>query len=80
MADFNWKKIVNILAYIALVAVAVSLILTKLIHSNQISNAFSVIASCIAYFITAIAAFSYARSKRSPWVMIVYVIVLASLS
>ena len=74
MADFNWKKIVNLLAYIALVAVAVALILTKLISSSQISNALSVIASCIAYLITAIAAFAYARSKRSPWVMIVYVV------
>ncbi|MBO4937365.1 MAG: hypothetical protein J6C90_03475 [Clostridia bacterium] len=74
MSDFNWKKVVNLLAYIALIAVAVALILVKIFNGSQVASALNVIANSVAYIITAISAFAFARSKRNPWVMIFFVV------
>ena len=74
MSDFNWKKVVNLLAYIALIAVALALIFVKIFQGGAVANALTIVANAIAYLVTAIFAFVYARSKRNPWVMICYVV------
>lgn len=71
MADFNWKRFVNFIAYVALIFVAVALVFVKFIPKLTVLKE---VAEIIAYTITAVFAFMYARSKRNPWVMAFFVI------
>lgn len=70
------KHIVNFLAYVSIALIALALVL-ELIFSKvginaAVVNAMNIIAECIAYAITAVFAFFYARSRRNIGYMIGY--------
>ncbi len=72
------KSFVNFLAYIAVAFIAVALILTKIFNaldvSNTITGALTLVAQVIAYAITAVFAFYYAKSKKHIAWMICYIL------
>lgn len=74
------KQFVNFLAYLSITLIAVVLVLElifqKTIGDSAIVSAMSLVAQCIAYTITAVFAFAYARSKRNIGFMIAYVVAI----
>lgn len=72
------KQFVSFLSYIAIAFIAVALILGKIFAavglSSSITGALSLIAQVIAYAITAVYAFAFAKSKRSMGWMVAYII------
>jgi hypothetical protein len=75
----GFKKFVNMLAFIGIVAIAVVLLLRMVLGDiikvdSDVINAISLIAECIAYAVTAVYAFYFVYSKHSPAYMITYVI------
>lgn len=74
------KAFVNFLAYIAIMMVAVALILgfilSKVGANSTVIDAMNIIAQVIAYAITGVFAFYYAKSKRNIWFMVAYVIAI----
>ena len=72
------KGFVNLLAYFAVAFIAVALILTKIFSSFPklvaVTNALTMIAQVIAYSITAVYAFYYAKSKKHIAWMIAYIL------
>ena len=71
------KQIVNFMAYISVALIAIVLILGKLLGwliNPNVLNLLNVIAQIIAYIITAVYAFSFAKSKKNIAWMIAYVI------
>lgn len=71
------KSFVSLMSYIAIAFIAVALILSKILGvfnlSSSIIGALNLIAQVIAYTITAVYAFAFAKSKRSMGWMIAYV-------
>jgi len=82
MADTQkFKKFVNMLAFIGIVAIAVVLLLRLVFEqvfsgSPEFVNALGLIAECIAYVVTAIYAFYFINAKHSLVYTIMYVISL----
>jgi len=73
--NVNFKKFLNMLAFVGVVAVAFALLFKAIfVQSVDVANAFSLVAQCIAYFVTAVYAFYYILSKRNAVTTIVYVI------
>lgn len=72
------KSFVNFMAYLAVAFIAVALILGKIFSAFPklavVTNALSLIAQIIAYTITAVFAFYYAKSKKHIAWMICYII------
>ena len=72
------KSFVNFMAYIAIAFIAVALILGKILSavglSSTVIGALNLIAQIIAYFITAVYAFFFAKSKQKAGWMVAYVI------
>ncbi len=72
------KGFVNLLAYFAVAFIAVALILTKIFSGfgklALITSALELIAQVIAYSITAVYAFYFAKSKKHIAWMICYVL------
>lgn len=71
------KGFVNFMAYIAIAFIAVALILTKIFaffELNTVTAALTLIAQIIAYAITAVFAFYFAKSKKHIAWMICYVL------
>ena len=72
------KSIVNFLSYIAIAFVAVALVLAKIFDwiggMANVVNAMTLIAQIIAYAITAVFAFYYAKNRKKMGWMIAYVI------
>ena len=72
------KGFVNFMAYIAIAFIAVALILGKILGvfglSSTVINALNLIAQVIAYTITAVFAFYYAKSRNHIAWMICYVL------
>lgn len=71
------KQVVNFMAYISVALIAIVLIVGKLLGwlvNSNILNLLNVIAQIIAYIITAVYAFSYAKSKRNVGWMVAYIV------
>lgn len=71
------KSFINFVAYIAIAFIALALIMGKLLGwliNPNILSALNLIAQIIAYSITAIFAFFFAKSKKSIGWMIAYII------
>ena len=72
------KGFVNFMAYLAIAFIAVALVLTKIFSifevGNTIVSALTLIAQIIAYAITAVFAFFYAKSRKHIAWMICYVL------
>lgn len=68
MAKNNFGKIINCIAFIGLIMVAIVLVLQKIFSGDgSFISALRVIGESIAYTITAISAFFYVRTKRNVW-------------
>ena len=72
------KGFVNFMAYIAIAFIAVALILGKILSavglSSSVIGALNLVAQIIAYAITAVFAFYYAKSRKHIAWMICYII------
>lgn len=72
------KQFVNLLSYFAIAFIALALVINKILGALSVgaalSNALTLIAQIIAYAITAVFAFFYAKSKRNIAWMIIYII------
>ena len=72
------KGFVNFIAYIAIAFIAVALILGKIFSAfpklATVTGALTLVAQIIAYAITAVFAFSYAKSKKHIGWMIAYIL------
>jgi len=75
MAKNNFSKIINFIAFIGLIMVAVVLVLQKIL-SGELIGALRTIGEAIAYFVTAVSAFFYVRSKRNVWWYIAYTVAI----
>lgn len=70
---FSLKRIVDLLAFVALVLVAVCLVLGKIFTSL---GGLYRIAEALAYIVVAFSAFFYARRKKSIVFIITYIVAL----
>ena len=72
------KGFINLLAYFSVAFIAVALILTKIFSAFPkllaVANALTLIAQIVAYSITAVYAFYFAKSKKHIAWMILYVL------
>ncbi len=72
------KSVVNFLAYIAIAFIALSLVLQVIFghftNLAKVGDAMSIIAQVIAYAITAVFAFYYAKNRKKLGWMIAYII------
>ena len=72
------KGFINLLAYFAVAFIAVALILTKIFTAfprlMAVADALTMIAQVVAYSITAVYAFYFAKSKKHIAWMILYVL------
>lgn len=77
------KSIVNFLAYIAIAFIAVALIVGKILSavglSSTVVGALNIVAQTIAYAITAVFAFYYAKSRKHIGWMIAYIIFVVAI-
>jgi len=77
------KSIVSFLSYIAIAFIAVALILGKILGavglSSTVIGALNLIAQIIAYAITAVYAFAYAKSRKSIGWMVAYIIFVVAI-
>jgi len=77
------KSFVSFLSYIAIAFIAVALILGKILGavglSSTVVGALNLIAQIIAYAITAVYAFAYAKSRKSIGWMVAYIIFVVAI-
>ena len=77
------KSIVSFLSYIAIAFIAVALILGKILGavglSSTVVGALNLIAQIIAYAITAVYAFAYAKSRKGMGWMVAYIIFVVAI-
>lgn len=65
------KKVVNFFAYVAIIFVAIAITLGTIWDDIAVLRH---IGEIIAYVITGISAFYFARSKQSIWYMVVFIV------
>ena len=77
------KSFVSFLSYIAVAFIAIALILGKILSavglSSTVVGALNLIAQIIAYAITAVYAFAYAKSRKSIGWMVAYIIFVVAI-
>lgn len=79
-SNWNWRHFLNLIAYVAIFCIGVSLLIGK-IGVGSIAGAFRTVAEVLAYSVTAVSAFYYACSRRHwayylIWVICVVLIVV----
>ena len=87
MANYGLRKALNFLGFIATMLIGIAMILAMIVNGVNggtitglnlrgatAANVIVFVANIFAYFITIIAGFSYARSKRSIWYMIAQIV------
>ena len=77
----GFKSVMNLLAFVAIILIALSLILSKLNFAASINHACTLIANVIAYLMVAISSYYFVRSRRGiaytiTWIVCVVVIVV----
>lgn len=77
----GFKSVMNLMAFVAIVMIAVSLVLSKLNFASTINQACQIIANVIAYIMVAIASFYFVKSRRGigyliTWIVCVVVIIV----
>ena len=87
MANYGLRKVLNFLGFVATLLIGVAMILARIVNGADggtiaglnlrgasVSTVIVFVANIFAYFITIIAGFSYAKSKRSMWYMIAQIV------
>lgn len=67
-------SIINMLGFIGIMFVAIALVLAKIFGDGDLTHALRLIANIIAYLITGIVAYYYARSKRNVWYFVAWAV------
>lgn len=70
----GFRSVMNLMAFVAIVMIALSLILSKLNFASSISGACTLIANVIAYIMVAIASFYFVRSRRGIGYLITWIV------
>jgi len=77
------KQFVNLMAYISIAFIATSLILTKILGALEVGSALigalDLIAQVIAYSITAVYAFFFAKTRKNIGWLIAYVVFIVAI-
>ena len=95
MANLEFRKFLNFLGFIATIIIAATLLISFIVSLFQeskgiplfqvkdIISALTMVATVIAFFVTIVGGFMYARSKRNVWFMLAQtgstIIILASI-
>ena len=66
--------LVNLSAFIAVILIGVSLILSKIHVFGQVAGAFMIIANVIAYLVVAVVSFFYVARKKNVWLWVVWIV------
>ena len=90
MANYEFRKKINIVGFIATIAIAVAILIVFLVNwistgvftagiaglklSGGLPGILTYVANVCAYFVSIVAGFYFVRSKRSPWFMVVQVV------
>ena len=87
MANYNMRRMLNFFGFIATILISIARVLAMIVNGvsggtiaglnlrgASIASIIVFVANIFAYFITIIAGFSYARSKRSAWFMITQIV------
>lgn len=87
MANYGMRRMLNCLGFIATMLIGVAMLLAMIVNGvsggtiaglnlrgASIASVIVFVANIFAYFITIIAGFSYARSKRSAWFMVAQIV------
>ena len=72
--NHSLRSVANVLAYLGVILVAASLIVSSLFQGYQFSYILSRIASLISYILLIISSFMYAKSRRSVVYLIVWLV------
>lgn len=77
----GFKSVMNFMAFVAIILIAISLILSKLDFASSINSACTLIANVIAYIMVAISSLYFVRSRRGigyviTWIICVVLIVV----
>ncbi len=72
--NHSLRSVANVLAYIGVILVAASLIVSSIFQGYQFSLILSRIASLISYILLIISSFMYAKSRRSVVYLIVWLV------
>lgn len=75
----NFKRFLNMIAFIGVIAVAVALLISLIFGGNEVSAAFNKVAQIIAYLVTAFYAFYYVQAQRNTIITIVYIIAVVAI-
>ena len=80
MSGAGFKRFINMLAYIGIVAIAFVLLLRLFLGQvlkldSEVVNAIGLVAQCIAYLVTAVYAYFFVH-RRGPAFIITYVIAI----
>ena len=74
MSNLSYRSFASVLAYISVVLVGSSLLISALLGANQLASMFKMAADILAYIMLVIASFSYARSRRNVIFVIIWIV------
>ena len=86
MANLEFRRAINFLGFIATMIIATALVISFIISIFQenkgisifqvkdVISALTLVSMVIAYFVTIVGGFTYARSKRNVWFMVAQVV------
>ena len=66
--------LINMLGFIGIMFIAIALVLAKIFGGGQLTSALITIANVIAYLITSIAAYYFARSRNNIWYFVAFLV------
>lgn len=66
--------LINLCAFVAVVLIGVSLILTKIGVLSSVAGAFLTIANVVAYVVVSVVSVFYVARKKNVWIWIIWVI------
>lgn len=72
----DWRKMMNLLAYVSICIIGVCLLLGKLNLSGAVITAFATVGNTIAYCIVAIGGWFFIRNRKNVWLWVIYFVAL----
>lgn len=64
---------INLMAFIAVILIGVSLILSRIHVLGQVASAFLIIANVVAYLVVAVVSFFFIARKKNVWLWVVWI-------